>query len=200
MARSSRRTARRSPQAAPEARLRVDRCAPRRRLSPARRPPEAADGQAGDGRAGRRRRRERPDHLPSGLWRDACRVGRAGDARNRVPLGVGVEGRRGDDGRQARRAGQDQPQRAGRELCAGPEAACRATNIARPSATCCRTGSASIATPTTTSWRKGRTRASSARASRQLSATCPPGTCWSYQNIAYDASSEMVAARHAHAL
>jgi beta-lactamase class C len=26
----------------------------------------------------------------------------------------------------------------------------------------------------------------------QLSATCPPGTCWSYQNIAYDASSEMV--------
>src|SRR5689334_22735088 len=26
----------------------------------------------------------------------------------------------------------------------------------------------------------------------QLSATCPPGTCWSYQNVAYDASSEMV--------
>jgi beta-lactamase class C len=26
-----------------------------------------------------------------------------------------------------------------------------------------------------------------------LSAVCPPGTCWSYQNIAYDASSEMVA-------
>jgi beta-lactamase class C len=26
----------------------------------------------------------------------------------------------------------------------------------------------------------------------QLNATCPPGTCWSYQNIAYDASSEMV--------
>jgi beta-lactamase class C len=26
----------------------------------------------------------------------------------------------------------------------------------------------------------------------QLSSTCPPGTCWSYQNIAYDASSEMV--------
>ena len=26
----------------------------------------------------------------------------------------------------------------------------------------------------------------------QLSATCAPGTCWSYQNIAYDASSEMV--------
>ena len=26
----------------------------------------------------------------------------------------------------------------------------------------------------------------------QLSATCQPGTCWSYQNIAYDASSEMV--------
>jgi len=25
-----------------------------------------------------------------------------------------------------------------------------------------------------------------------LSATCAPGTCWSYQNIAYDASSEMV--------
>jgi beta-lactamase class C len=25
-----------------------------------------------------------------------------------------------------------------------------------------------------------------------LSATCQPGTCWSYQNIAYDASSEMV--------
>ena len=27
----------------------------------------------------------------------------------------------------------------------------------------------------------------------QLNAICPPGTCWSYQNIAYDASSEMVA-------
>jgi beta-lactamase class C len=26
----------------------------------------------------------------------------------------------------------------------------------------------------------------------QLSAVCPPGTCWSYQNVAYDASSEMV--------
>ncbi len=26
----------------------------------------------------------------------------------------------------------------------------------------------------------------------QLSPTCPPGTCWSYQNVAYDASSEMV--------
>ena len=26
----------------------------------------------------------------------------------------------------------------------------------------------------------------------QLSQTCAPGTCWSYQNIAYDASSEMV--------
>jgi beta-lactamase class C len=26
----------------------------------------------------------------------------------------------------------------------------------------------------------------------QLNATCTPGTCWSYQNVAYDASSEMV--------
>jgi beta-lactamase class C len=26
----------------------------------------------------------------------------------------------------------------------------------------------------------------------QLDATCQPGTCWSYQNVAYDASSEMV--------
>ena len=26
----------------------------------------------------------------------------------------------------------------------------------------------------------------------QLNPVCPPGTCWSYQNIAYDASSEMV--------
>jgi beta-lactamase class C len=26
----------------------------------------------------------------------------------------------------------------------------------------------------------------------QLNAICPPGTCWSYQNVAYDASSEMV--------
>ncbi|MEP6982448.1 MAG: serine hydrolase domain-containing protein, partial [Sphingomicrobium sp.] len=26
----------------------------------------------------------------------------------------------------------------------------------------------------------------------QLNPTCPPGTCWSYQNVAYDASSEMV--------
>jgi beta-lactamase class C len=26
----------------------------------------------------------------------------------------------------------------------------------------------------------------------QLNATCPPGTCWSYQNVAFDASSEMV--------
>ena len=26
----------------------------------------------------------------------------------------------------------------------------------------------------------------------QLSPTCSPGTCWSYQNVAYDASSEMV--------
>ncbi len=27
----------------------------------------------------------------------------------------------------------------------------------------------------------------------QLDAICPPGTCWSYQNVAYDASSEIVA-------
>src|SRR3954454_15531468 len=26
----------------------------------------------------------------------------------------------------------------------------------------------------------------------QLNAVCPPGTCWDYQNVAYDASSEMV--------
>ena len=26
----------------------------------------------------------------------------------------------------------------------------------------------------------------------QLNAVCPPGTCWNYQNVAYDASSEMV--------
>jgi beta-lactamase class C len=26
----------------------------------------------------------------------------------------------------------------------------------------------------------------------QLNQTCPPGTCWSYQNVAFDASSEMV--------
>ena len=26
----------------------------------------------------------------------------------------------------------------------------------------------------------------------ELNPTCPPGTCWSYQNVAYDASSEMV--------
>jgi beta-lactamase class C len=26
----------------------------------------------------------------------------------------------------------------------------------------------------------------------ELNQTCPPGTCWSYQNVAYDASSEMV--------
>ena len=26
----------------------------------------------------------------------------------------------------------------------------------------------------------------------QLSSTCAPGTCWSYQNVAYDAASEMV--------
>ena len=26
----------------------------------------------------------------------------------------------------------------------------------------------------------------------QLSAICPPGTCWSYQNVAYDAASEIV--------
>jgi beta-lactamase class C len=26
----------------------------------------------------------------------------------------------------------------------------------------------------------------------QLNSVCPPGTCWSYQNVAYDASSEMV--------
>jgi beta-lactamase class C len=27
----------------------------------------------------------------------------------------------------------------------------------------------------------------------ELNATCPPGTCWSYQNVAYDAASDMVA-------
>ena len=27
----------------------------------------------------------------------------------------------------------------------------------------------------------------------QLNLICPPGTCWSYQNIAFDASSEAVA-------
>ena len=41
-------------------------------------------------------------------------LGRSGHSGNGVPLGVGVEGRRRDDGRQARRAGQDRPRRAGR--------------------------------------------------------------------------------------
>ena len=31
----------------------------------------------------------------------------------------------------------------------------------------------------------------------QLNATCAPGTCWSYQNVAYDASSEIVSRDHA---
>ena len=37
------------------------------------------------------------------------RLGRSGHSGNRVPLGVVLEGRRRDDGRQARRAGQDRP-------------------------------------------------------------------------------------------
>ena len=41
----------------------------------------------------------------------------------------------------------------------------------------------------TTSWRKGRTRASSAQTLAQLNLICAPGTCWSYQNVAYDGAS-----------
>ena len=49
----------------------IARVAPGRRLSSARRKVEGADGQAGDGRPRRRRSRERPHHLPPGLWRNA---------------------------------------------------------------------------------------------------------------------------------
>jgi beta-lactamase class C len=41
----------------------------------------------------------------------------SGHSRDGVPLGVGVEGGRGDDGRQARRAGEGRPEGACRELC-----------------------------------------------------------------------------------
>ena len=113
-------------------------------------------------------------------------VGRAGHARDGVPLGLGIQGRRGDDGRQARRAGQGRPQRAGRELCADASSSRRGNEYRATVGDMLATASASIATPTTTSWRKGRTRASCARALAQLNAICPPGTCWSYQNVAYD--------------
>ena len=77
------------------------------------------------GRPRRRHRRERPHHLPQGLWRDGSRIGRSGHPGNRVPLGVGLEGRRRDDGRKAGRAGEGQFAWAGLELRADAEASGR---------------------------------------------------------------------------
>ena len=48
-------------------------------------------------------------------------------------------------------------ERAGSSITRRPQASRAATNIARPSATCSATASASTATPMTTSWRRGGT-------------------------------------------
>ena len=45
----------------------------------------------------------------------------------------------------------------------------------------------------TTSWRPERIRGPFASRSGTLASLCAPGSCWSYQNIAFDASSEAIA-------
>ena len=62
----------------------------------------------------------------------------------------------------------------------------------RPSATCSRTGWDFTATPMPTSSRKGEDPSFLRTQLSTLNAVCAPGTCWDYQNVAYDASSEMV--------
>ena len=153
--------------------------APRHRLCGARPAAPAADDQAGDGRPGRRDRRERPHHFPQGLWRDARGVGRSGHAADGVPLGVVLEGPRRDDGRQARRAGQDRPQRAGRQLRARPQAARRQRISSATSSTCCRHRLGLYRNAYANKLEEGEDPSFLRRSLAQLNAVCAPGTCWS---------------------
>ena len=63
---------------------------------------------------------------------------------------------------------------------------------ARRSPICCRTGSACSAMPQDASSRTGWIRAGCASSLASLHNICAPGTCHAYQNVAYDAASEIV--------
>ena len=74
-----------------------------------------------------------------------------------------------------------------------PRCACpAATSRARPSPTCSRTGSACSPTPRIPSSRTGWTRAILRATLATLNTICSPGTCHAYQNVAYDAATEIV--------
>ena len=64
----------------------------------------------------------------------------------------------------------------------------------RRSATCCRTALGSIATLFDNKLEEGQDPSFLRTQLATLNAICAPGTCWDYQNVAYDASSEMVVA------
>ena len=157
----------------------------------ARRAASAAGHQAVDGRDGCRRGRERPDHLPPGLWRDAGGFGRSGHARHGVSLGILSKGVAATMVAKLAEQGKvdlDAPvadYAPDLKLPAGNEYATVSDLLSH------RLGLYRDAYDNKLEEGQDPSflRTQLAPAERGLRA----GTCWDYQNVAYDASSEMVA-------
>ena len=81
--------------------------------------------QAGDGRPRRRRGRKRPDHIPQGLWRDAGRIGRPVTPETVFRWASVSKGVAATMVAKLAEQGKINLERAGRQLCAGPQAARR---------------------------------------------------------------------------
>ena len=143
------------------------------------------------GRLVGRDRRTGADHLSGGLWRDACRVEGAGHPRHRVPLGIGVEGLAATMVAKLAEQGKfslDQP-------VAGLAPSLQLPNGAQSTATVVDLLSHRLGLYRNAFDNKLEEGQSAALLRRQLftlSAVCAPGTCWNYQNVAYDAASEIV--------
>ena len=148
--------------------------------------------EPGDGRPRRRRGRGWRDPLPQGLWRDRRRRRRAGDPGHRVPLGLAVQGRRRRHGRPARRT-RGGCRWTSRSTATPPRCACPAAT--RQSATVAdllshRLGLFGHAQDS--KLEDGMDPRFLRASLATLHNICSPGTCHAYQNVAYDAASEIV--------
>ena len=121
--------------------------------------------------------------------------GRASRSR-RKRCSAGRRCRRASPGRwspSSAEAGQDRPPRAGRELQLDAEAARRAPNIARPSADLLSHRLGLYRNAYDNKLEEGQDPRFLRQTLAQLNLICQPGSCWSYQNVAFDAASEIVA-------
>ena len=166
--------------------------APRRRLPPARHAPEAADDQAVDGRACGRRGRERPDHLPSRAM--AKPLAGSGDPVTPDTVFRWASVSKGVAATMVAKLAEQ-----GKINLQAPVAN-YAPDLKLPAGNEYRATVGDLLSHRLGLYRnaydnkleEGQDPSFLRSSLAQLNAVCAPGTCWDYQNVAYDASSEMV--------